>query len=128
MIVPDWSGYLRFRPDFAEVLDPRLYTIEWLDEQVLSHAVKLWIGREAAIVAQVKHYPTGARDIEGLIAAGDLEEIAGELIPAAEDFARSMGCVGAIIQSREGWARVLKGQGYQPYQIALRKELCPRDR
>ena len=123
MILPDWSGYLRFRSDFAEVLDPRLYTIEWLDEQILGQAVRLWVGRGAAIVAQLKAYPTGARDIEGLIAAGDLGEIVNELIPAAEAWGREQGCIGAIIQSREGWARVLKGQGYAVHQVALRKEL-----
>ena len=123
MTPPNWSGYLRFRSDFAEVIDPRLYTIEWLDEEVLAGAALLWVGRNAAIIARIKHYPTGAYDIEGLIAAGDLEEIAGELIPAAEDWGRAQGCVGAIIQSREGWARVLKGAGYSVHQVALRKGL-----
>ena len=121
MIVPDWAGYLRFRDAFAAVLDPRLYTIEWLDDQVVTGRATVWIGRDAATITQIKHYPTGARDIEGLIAAGDLGEIVGELIPAAEAYARKIGCVGAIIQSREGWGRVLKPRGYAPYQIALRK-------
>ena len=123
MTAADWAGYLRFRDAFAAVIDPRLYTIEWLDAQVLTGAVRLWIGREAAIVAQLKRYPTGAVDIEGLIAAGALAEIVSDLIPAAEAWARSIGCAGAIIQSRAGWARMLKSQGYQPYQLALRKEL-----
>ncbi|TFI59119.1 hypothetical protein E2493_06230 [Sphingomonas parva] len=122
-MVPDWAGYLRFRDAFAAVLDPRLYTIGWLDGEILSGNLLLWVGREAAIVAQIRRYPTGAMDVEGLIAAGDLEEIVRDLIPAGEAWGRSIGCVGAIIESREGWARVLAPHGYRVHQIALRKEL-----
>ena len=35
----------------------------------------------------------------------------------------SIGCVFAIIESRPGWARALKQQGYEPYQVAVRKAL-----
>lgn len=121
--VPDWAGYLRFRDDFAAVMDPRLYSLDWLDDQIISGAALLWVGAKAAIVAQIREYPTGAMDIEGLIAAGDLGEIVGDLIPRAEAHGAFIGCVGAIIQSREGWARVLKPHGYEVHQVALRKEL-----
>lgn len=123
MTVPDWAGYLRFRDAFAAVMDPRLYSLAWLDDQILSGAALLWVGDRAAIVAQIRQYPTGAMDIEGLIAAGDLGEIVGDLIPRAEAHGAFIGCVGAIIQSREGWARVLKPHGYEVHQVALRKEL-----
>lgn len=117
------SDYLRFRQAFASVLDPRLYTIDWLDRQIVTGAAKFWATESAAIIAQIKTYPTGAMDIEGLIAAGDMDDIIGKLIPAAEQWARAVGCVGAIIQSRQGWARALKPHGYSIYQTALRKEL-----
>ena len=119
----NWAGYLRFRDVFAEVLDPRLYTLDWLDKQVLELRVMLWAGRDAAIIAQFKPYPTGACDIEGLLAAGDLDEIVSELIPIAERFGKAMGCIGAIVQSREGWGRALRDSGYRTYQVGLRKEL-----
>jgi hypothetical protein len=121
--LPDWAGYLRFRDAFAAVLDPALYTIDWLDREILEGKAELWVGREAAIVARIRDYPTGARDIEGLIAAGDLGEIVAALIPEAEAFGRALGCTGAIIESREGWGRVLRRRGYAPYQTALRKRL-----
>lgn len=117
------TDYLRFRQAFAEVMDPRLYTIDWLDRQVVTGGVKFWATEDAAIIAQIKTYPTGAMDIEGLIAAGDMADIVNLLIPAAEQWAKAVGCIGAIIQSREGWARALKPHGYRIYQTALRKEL-----
>lgn len=115
--------YPRWREAFGEALDPRLHTLEWLDGLVDQGRVLLWANDEAAILAEVRFYPTGAKDIHGLVAAGDLSAIANDLIPQAEEWARRAGCIGAVIESREGWARVLKPAGYHPYQTALRKEL-----
>jgi hypothetical protein len=123
MIVPDWAGYLRFRTLFADTLDPQRYTIEWLDDKILAGEFKLWVGEGAAIVAKLERYPTGAMDIHGMIAAGSLEEIRGALIPMAEHWAREIGCIGAMISSREGWAKALKANGYELHQTVLRKEL-----
>jgi hypothetical protein len=123
MIVADWAGYCRFRDQFAEVLDPRRYRLDWLDQQILEGNFMLWVGDNAAIVASIETYPTGAKDIHGQIAAGDLEEIVNVLIPQAERDAKAMGCIGAKISSREGWGRALRGSGYEPYQLTLMKEL-----
>jgi hypothetical protein len=121
--VPDWAGYLRFRDRFREAIDPARHTIEWLDRQILDGTFGLIVGERAAIVFSIELYPTGAKDIHGQIAAGDLDEIAGALIPRAEEWARAAGCIGAMISSRPGWARRLGGQGYSTFQVALRKEL-----
>ena len=115
--------YARFRPRLAEALDPRLHTIEHLDALLLSGRARIWIGAGAAIVTELRAYPTGATAIHGLVAAGDLGEIVGTLIPKAEAWARSIGCAMAIIESRPGWARALEAQGYAPHQLALRKAL-----
>lgn len=123
MMVPDWAGYLRFRPAFGEVIDPRYYTLTWLDGQLLHGNVKFWRTDNAAILAELKHYPTGARDVHGLIAAGDLAEIIETLIPLAEQWGRDNGCIGALIESRPAWARALKPYGYEHHQTIVRKEL-----
>ena len=115
--------YARFRPLFAEALDPRLYTIEHLDGLLHSGRAQIWFGEAAAIVTEVRTYPAGAAVIHGLVAAGDLDEIVGTLIPRAEAWARSIGCAMAIIESRPGWARALKRCGYAPHQLAVRKDL-----
>ena len=62
-------------------------------------------------------------DVHALIAAGDRNEIVDELAPQAEELGRANGCVAAVVESREGWKRALKGRGYYPYQLTLRKEL-----
>jgi len=122
-MIPDWGGYCKFRGQFQEVMDERYHTLDWLDQEVLSGRVQFWRSDNAAMITEVRGYPTGARDIHGLIAAGNLEEIIGELIPTAEAWARDYGCIAAQIESREGWARAMRPHGYQTHQLIVRKEL-----
>jgi hypothetical protein len=127
MTLPDWAGYRRFRPGFAEAMDPAFYPIEYLDALLLSGRARLWVGAQAAIVAEIRDYPGGARVVHGLVAAGRIEEIQGQLIPLAEAWGRAQGCSRAIVESRSGWMRALRAQGYEPHQVALRKDLTVPD-
>lgn len=122
MILPDWAGYLAFRDHFAEAMDPQLYSIEYLDGLILSGQARFWRSEDAAIIAEIKTFPTGARVVHGLIAAGNLEGIK-TLIPLAEQWGREWGCIGGMIDSRPGWARAMKQDGYAPHQVALWKDL-----
>ena len=117
------AGYLRFRPLFAAALDPRLYTLDHLDALVESGRGVFFHTGTAAIVAELRAYPTGARVVHGLVAAGDLADIVEILIPAAEAWGRSRGCIAATIESRPGWARLLKTHGYAAHQTAVWKDL-----
>lgn len=119
----DWAGYCEFRPMFAEVMDERYHTLKWLDEQVLGGKVRFWRSPNAAMITEVRDYPTGAKDIHALIAAGDLGEIVEIITPQAEQWAREQGCLAAQVESREGWARALRPAGYQTHQMIVRKEL-----
>jgi hypothetical protein len=123
MIVPDLAGYRRFRDRFAEAMDPAFYPIEYLDHLILSGRARLWVGAHAAIVAEIRDYPGGARVVHGLVAAGRIEDIVRLLIPQAEAWAKASGCTHAIIESRSGWMRALRAHGYEPHQVAVRKEL-----
>ncbi len=116
------TDYLRYRDAFREALDPRLYPIEHLDGLMSSGAAELLATDRAAIIFEIRTYPSGARELHGLIAAGDLADIVERLIPEAEHRAKERGCIGAVIESRAGWARLLKSRGYRPHQIAVRKE------
>ena len=116
--------WLRWRAEFGKALDERLYTVEHLDTLVAGGRAQIWFGDKAAMVTEVRTYPTGARVIHGLVAAGDLDEISEVLIPRAEAWARSLGCVLAVIESRPGWARQLRRHGYEPHQLAVRKALA----
>jgi hypothetical protein len=117
----DWDAYLHFRPGFAEAVDEDLYPMGWLDTEVLRGAALFWHSEWAAILAELKRYPSGAVDIHGLLACGRLEDITEQLIPRAESWAREAGCAGSLIASRDGWARALKNRGYAPFQSVLRK-------
>jgi hypothetical protein len=122
-MIPDWAGYCEWRHAFAEVMDERYHTLDWLDQQVLANKVQLWRSDKAAAITEIRDYPTGARDLHALIAAGDLTEIVDVLMPQGEEWARSLGCVAAQVESRAAWAKVLKSKGYQTHQLIVRKEL-----
>jgi hypothetical protein len=116
------GDYRKFRQAFKQGLDARRYPIEYLDKLMESGAAQLLCTERAAIVFEIRTYPSGARELHGLIAAGDLHEITETLIPEAERWANATGCIGAVIESRPGWARMLRDRGYRTHQIAVRKE------
>lgn len=118
------SQYLHWRGEFAKAMDPRFYDLAYLDDVfvsgLLDGTVRLFANKAAAIMAEIKTYPTGTKDVCGIVAAGDLEAIVA-LIAQAEDWGRSRGCAGGVIESREGWVKVMKRYGYEPHQVAVRK-------
>ncbi len=122
-MIPAWATYCKWREAFAKVIDERYYTLDWLDMRFLNGEVMFWGSENAAIIAEIRDYPTGAKDVHGLIAAGDLREIVEALIPQAEAWGREQGCIGAIIESRPAWSRALEPYGYEVSQVAVRKEL-----
>ena len=119
---PGWAEYRQHRPAIAALLDPRCYTIDWLDVQILNGDARAFGNDTSAIVVAVKQYPAGATELHGLVAAGDLPGIL-DLIYEAEAWGRSHGLTFACIASRPGWARVLKDRGYAMHQTTLLKEL-----
>ena len=117
-----WPAYLSRRGEIAGLLDPRCYTMNWLDSQVWCGRIRCWHDDDALILAEVRMFPAGAREIHGMIAVGDLGGILG-LIEQAEQWAINENIEFATIASRAGWSKVLKSRGYAPFQIELRKEL-----
>ena len=117
------ADYLRWRPEFAKVLDPARYTIQWLDGRIEDGEAIFACCGDAAIVVEFREYPTGAKDLHGLIAAGRLESIVGVLIPQAEMFGKANGCLAAVIESRPAWMKALVEYGYELHQACIRKVL-----
>lgn len=115
------NEYLRFRDRFAEALDPRFYPIEYLDRRIVEGSAFLWASENAALVAELKTYPSGTRVIHCLVAAGNASEIVETLKPAVEAWGKQQGCAFAEVASRFGWVRILKD--YEPHQMTVRKEL-----
>jgi hypothetical protein len=122
-MIPDWATYCEWRGAFAEVIDDRYYSLDWLDMRLLNGEVRFWATPSAAIIAELREYPTGAMDVHGLIAAGDLREIIETLIPQAEQWGAAQGCIAALIESRPAWAKALAPFGYETHQVTVRKEL-----
>lgn len=119
----DWATYQDWRQAFGAVMDPRLYTLEWLDRQIEDNVFRFTSAPDAALVTEVRIYPTGAFDLHFMVAAGNLDTLVNVLRPEAEAWAKCMGAIGAIVESREGWAKALKAVGYEPYQMTCRKDL-----
>lgn len=117
-----WSEFERFLPGFAEAMDRRFYTPEWLRSQVWSGAIKFWSSANAAITAQLRAYPTGAIAVHGLYATGPLNEVL-KLIPLAEAWGKKNCAVYAFVDSREAWQRLLEPYGYDAYKFSVLKEL-----
>ena len=116
------DAYLRHRSSLAQVLDPRCYTLEWVDSEIAEGRISVRATEDAIILTQVRTFPTGAREIHGMAAAGELPSILA-LIQQAEQWARSQGIEFATVASRPGWQRVLAPYGYQVHQVELQKEL-----
>lgn len=119
----DWLDYMPWRSAFAEVMDKRFYTLTWLDDELLEGRACFWGTDEAAIVATIRTYPTGAKEVHGLIAAGNLHAVV-ELIEEAESWGCAQGAIVASVESRAAWSRALAPSGYAPYQVIVRKELA----
>jgi hypothetical protein len=118
-----WQAYLYWRDAFAELLDPETHTIAWLDNEVASGALQIVASQRSAALVSVKTYPTGLRELHGMCAAGDLDDLLTVVIPACEEWGRAVDCQRSVIESRAGWARVLERHGYREHQRHIRKAL-----
>ncbi|MEA3002177.1 MAG: hypothetical protein QOH81_965 [Sphingomonadales bacterium] len=119
-----WADYRPWRGAFEKALDPRFCAIEHLDARISGDSARIFACAEAALIVELRHYPTGAYDGHVLIAAGDPKQVVATLRPRAEAWLRSIGALGALVESRPGWARLLKEHGYEPHQMTLRKDFA----
>lgn len=124
MIPVQWPDYLVWRDQFAAACDPKRYPISYLDQRIIANSVRLFTCEDAALIVELRHYPTGAFDGHVLIAAGSPESVVSILRPQAEEWLQGIGALGAIVESRPAWVRHLKPHGYAMHQIALRKDLA----
>lgn len=113
------EAYLPFREEFVS-LCPEKYPPEYIDAMVWGGSWACWSNGGAAILAEVKQYPSGLREVHGLAAAGDVAAITG-LIPLAEEWGRALGCSIASIESRPAWAKLLPE--YEVEQVRIVKGL-----
>lgn len=122
MKVDHWTAYQRHHHEVRALLDERFYPIAWVDQRVWMGAIRLIADDRAIIGFEIKQYPGGARELHGMFACGAIESILA-LIDQAVAFARDLKCDVASIESRSGWAKVLKSRGFAPHQLRIVKEL-----
>lgn len=122
MIATGWAAYEPWRDDYASAVDGRRYPIEWIDEQVASGVFGAFATAKTGMLAEVKTYPTGFREVHCMVAAGSIPGTL-ELRPFIEEWGRLQGCGEAIVDSRPGWQKVLKPFGYSLQKTTLRKVL-----
>lgn len=114
--------WARFRDRFAEAMGDGLYTIEELEQRVLTHRAILFAGKESAIVGQVEPYPGGELAFQITWACGNVDELL-SLLPGIEALARIQGCSRMIVEGQRAWERVLKAAGYGFFSVTLTKGL-----
>lgn len=117
-----WPDYVRFRDQFEAAMDPRFYSIFWLDDQIRYNKFRLWASEGAAIIAEIKTYPTGAREVAIFVAAGSPPEIV-KFTDAVEAWGRANGAIRGDVTSHPAWGRLLKDRGYEMIQTVLKREL-----
>lgn len=116
MTYADWRGR------FLEAVDETLHPAWWIDHMVERGGWRFWANADAAILAEIRRYPSGAKEVHGIVAAGDLDAIKA-LIPLAEQWGRECGATRASIASHPAWARLMKSAGYEPEQLTIAKVL-----
>jgi hypothetical protein len=114
--------YALWRDRLLEGVDEALYPAAWLDLMVGNGTFRCWASDDAAIIAAIKNYPSGAREVHGMVAAGDIDAIK-SLVPFAEQWGREHGATRATIASHPAWSRLMRNAGYEPEQLQITKEL-----
>lgn len=104
----------------ASALEGSGWTPEEVWEGVQHGAFHLFMHDEGCMVGEFIVSPRAVGF--NVFAAGGALRAIRELIPLAEDFARSRGATFAGCVGRKGWVRYLKRYGYAP-EIAVQKEL-----
>lgn len=118
------EAYRLWRSSLIDALDARYYNGEWLDVQVMSGRAVFLPEEDCAMVAELRFYPTGARDIFVICTAGDPIKTRDQLLPKLEAWGRDTGCLAILGESREAWIRILKSAGFETYKTGVRKALA----
>ncbi len=115
-------SYADWRGRFLEAVDESLYPAAFLDWLLESGQARFWECDSAAIIAEMREYPSGVLEVHGTVAAGELAGIK-TLIPLAEAWGRSLGATRASIDSNPVWARLMRAEGYEMTKATIVKVL-----
>lgn len=116
------AALVRHRAEIASILDERFYPFEWVMQEIEAGRIAVMSNDTAIIGFEAKRYPGGATELHGMFAAGELPGIL-DLIDEVCSLGAELGVTIAAIESRQGWAKVLKARGFQPDRLRIVKEL-----
>ena len=102
-------------------LEGGFFTMDDVKRALFENRAQFWPGKNAAIVTEIQTYPND-KAIQVWLAGGDMAEILA-MAPGIESWARLQGCTTVLIEGRQGWAKVLREQGYAPFSYTARKVL-----
>ena len=116
------AALVRHRAEIASILDERFYPLWWVEAEIAAGRIAVMANDTAIIGFEAKRYPGGATELHGMFAAGELAGIL-DLIDQVCSLGVELGVTVAAIESRQGWAKVLKTRGFQPDRLRIVKEL-----
>lgn len=111
----------RLRPLLEDALKGGFYTMDDVIVALVENRVQFWPGKNCAVITEIQTYPSD-KVVQVWVAGGDLEEIV-SMAPGLEAWARINGCTAVLIEGRQGWGRVMKDHGYEPFSYTARKAL-----
>lgn len=89
-------------------------------DRIASGHAQLWPAPSAAVVTEIDTYPTGFRELNFWLAAGDMKQIL-VMQPHIERWAKDQGCDRIAIRGRRGWLRA--ADGFREALVAMVKEI-----
>lgn len=95
------------------------WSLDAVLQEIESGMAVFWPMEKSAVVTQVHQYPNGMV-LRIWLAGGDLVELK-KFLPAADNYAKSIGCTAIEIEGRCGWEKVLTG--YRKERVILVKEI-----
>lgn len=112
----------QWRDRIAQAIEGSYQTIDSLEADLAAGRAHLWFAPDACLVVELSPYPGGAKVCQVTWAAGELPEVLAALAEL-EAWAKRAGCTEMLIEGQAAWARVLRGSGYEPWSVTIRKGL-----
>lgn len=117
------SRFAELAPQLQEALalGGDTHTIDDVLQALVENKAMAWLGERCICITTIEVHPR-KRVLRYWLVAGDMEELL-TMRPGVEAYGRGMNCDQVIESGRDGWARVLKDQGYQKACVVVAKEL-----
>lgn len=113
-----WADW---RPMVEAACDGSHNTIEGIELSLAEGRSYLLEARGCCFIVEMVEYPA-EKACQVMWAAGTLQAIEAAL-PDLEAWALRHGCTEILEEGHAGWARVLKGHGWKPWSVTMRKAL-----